>query len=117
MPPTCKLDHFVKRAAVCQKLLLKDEQRLCKLLWEQRTAIYKKHMLVQEAIVMAGPMTWIGGASAAAQKRSLMSTKCTALRKLVLKEQQKLAKKKWELSCCKAKYEAHEPASSDDDSK
>jgi hypothetical protein len=48
---------------------------------------------------------------------ALMTTKCTALRKLVLKEQQKLAKKKWELSCCKAKYEAIEPACSDDDSK
>jgi len=117
MPPTCKLDLFAKRAAVCRKLLLKDEQRLCKLNWEQQTAIYKKHMLVQEAIFMAGPMTWVGGASAAAQKKSLMSTKCTALRKLVLKEQQKLAKKKWELSCSKAKFEVHEPASSDDESK
>jgi hypothetical protein len=117
MPPTCKVDLFVKRAAMCQKLLLKDEQRLCKFRWEQRTAIYKQHMLLQEAIVMAGPMTWVGGASASAQKMALMTTKCTALRKLVLKDQQKLAKKKWELSCCKAKYEAIEPACRYDESK
>jgi len=55
MPLTCKLDLFVKRAVSCHKLLLKDEQRLFKLHWEQRTAIYKKHMLVQEGISMAGP--------------------------------------------------------------
>ena len=117
MPPTCKLDLFVKRAVSCRKLLLKDEQRLFKLHWEQRTAFYKKHMLVQEAISMAAPQTWVAK-SDAALKKILMTSKCTALRKLMLKEEQKLAKKRWELACCKTKHEQleHGPAGSDDDS-
>ena len=117
MPLTCKLDLFVKRAVSCRKLLLKDEQRLCKLHWELRTATYKKHMLEQEGISMAGPQTWVAK-SDAALKKSMMTSKCTTLRKLVLKEQQKLATKRWEVACCKTKHEQfeHGPTGNDDDS-
>ena len=96
------------------QLLLKDEQRLSKLHWEHSTAIYKKHILAQEAIAMAGPMTWEGGVSATAQKKAVL----TLRKPLMLKEQQKLAKQNWELACCKTKQEMLEegPATSSDDS-
>jgi len=105
--PSSKLENLEKRSNVCRKLFLKDEQRLYKLYWEQCTTTYKKHMLAQEAIVMEGKNPALLGFSA---KKCALSVKCVSFQKLLLKERQNLAKKEWELACCRTKKEVYKQA-------
>jgi len=95
-----KLNGLEKKVNSCRKLHLKDEQRLRKLHWELGTSLYKKHVLLQEAMVFAGSTPQYK------PKKMALFQKQVNFRKLFLKETQKLAKKKWELACCHTKTEA-----------
>jgi len=94
-----KLNGLEKKANSCRKLHLKDEQRLYKLRWELATSVYKKHVLLQEAMALAG------STPQHKPKKMVLFQKQVNFRKLFLKETQKLAKKKWERACCHTKAE------------
>jgi len=93
-----------KRANTCRTYMLKDLQKLSKLRWDLGTAAYRQHALELEVISMArtngfAPMEL-------PFSNNSLKGKCLTMRKLLLKEEQKLAKKKWELACCNAKKDA-----------
>jgi hypothetical protein len=98
-----RLSLLRKRVKSSRLCLFKEEQKLSKLRWEFGTITYKKHMLSQETINLThGPAP---GVSWGAHS---LTFKCSNFRKALLKEEQKLAKKRWELACCKTKRDALE---------
>jgi hypothetical protein len=96
-----KLSLLRKRVKSSRLHLLKEEQKLSKLRWDLGTVTYKKHMLSQEKINLThGPALGVSWGTHA------LTFKCANFRKALLKEEQKLAKKRWELACCKTKLDA-----------
>ena len=93
-----------KRVNTCRTHMLKEQQKLSKLRWDLGTVAYKQHALELEVIFMAG-INGFAPLKLPFSKNSLKG-KCLTLRKLLLKEQQKLAKKHWEYACCNAKKDA-----------
>ena len=97
-----RLELLRKRVKSNRVYLFKEEQRLSKLRWDLGTVNYKKHMLSHEELDLSRPhgppagMNWISYG---------LHLKCKNFRKALLKESQKLAKKQWELACCKTKQE------------
>lgn len=96
---SAKLQGLSKRVKLCRKLHLKDEQRLFKLYSDKGTIVYKKHILEQEN-------TFLTNTTPSYQpKKMIHYRKQINFRKMFLKESQKLAKKRWDLACCKTKKE------------
>ena len=96
-----KVGLLQKRVKSCRLYLFKEEQKLSKLRWDLGTAQYKKHILLQEASHFThGPpagVSWITHG---------LRLKCGNFRKALLKEAEKLAKKRWELARYHTKLEA-----------
>jgi hypothetical protein len=104
MPPTTvtlatKLENLGKKVQSCRKNSLRDEQRLCKLDSELGNALYKRHVLLHESMLLAGTIP-----NYQPKKMAFYHKKINAS-KLFLKESQKLARKRWELACCNTKKE------------
>ena len=104
MPPATvthatKLENLGKKVQSCRKNSLRDEQRLCKLNADLSTALYKRHMLLHESMLLADTTPKYQ------PKKMAFYHKKTNASKLFLKESQKLAKKRWELASCNTKKE------------
>jgi len=96
-----KVGLLQKRVKTNRLYLFKEEQKLSKLRWDLGTVKYKKHILSQETLNLShGPPPGVSRTTHA------LTFKCANFRKALLKESQKLAKKRWELACCKTKQEA-----------
>jgi len=93
-----------KRVNTCRTYMLKDLQKVSKLRWDLGTAAYRQHALEMEVMSMAGTNGF--AARALPTCTDPLKAKCMTMRKLLLKEEQKLAKKQWELACCIAKKDA-----------
>jgi len=97
--PEAKLENLAKKVQSCRKNSLRDEQRLCRLYADLSTAMYKRHVLLHETMLLAGTTP-----TYQPKKMAFYNKKINAS-KLSLKESQKLAKKRWELACCNTKKE------------
>jgi len=103
MPPATvtletKLENLRKKLESCRKNSLRDQQRLCKLNHDLGNALYKRHVLLHENMMLAGTTPKY-------QPKKMAFYHKTNASKLFLKESQKLAKKRWELACCNTKKE------------
>ena len=94
-----KLQNLCKKVDSCRKHKLRDDQRLCKLNSELGTALYKRHVLLHEDMLLASTIP-----KYQPKKMAFHNKKINAA-KLFLKESQKLVKKRWELACCNTKTE------------
>jgi len=97
--PETKLLNLRKKVESCRKNSLRDQQRLCKLNHDLGNALYKRHVLLQENMMLADTTPKYQ------PKKMALYHKKTNASKLFLKESQKLAKKRWEIACCNTKNE------------
>jgi len=98
-----KQETFAARVSALRKHYLKDEQKLSKMLFDLCGALRRQHTLAQEHL-----NTYEHAGKAAQTPRSKLLVKSVSFRKLLLKDEQRLAKKKWELACCLSQQEALE---------
>jgi len=96
-----KQGTFAARVSVLRRQYLKDEQKLSKMLFDLCGALRRQHTLAQEHV-----NTYEHVGNATRTPRSKLLVKSVSFRKLLLKDEQRLAKKKWELACCLSQQEA-----------
>jgi len=98
-----KQETFAARVSALRRHYLKDEQKLSKMLFDLSGALRRQHTLAQEHT-----NTYEHAGNAARTPRSKLLVKSVSFRKLLLQDEQRLAKKKWELACCLSQQEALE---------